>query len=176
MPSRVIYLTVDLPQEDQIQAIREQFDPLAGRVPPHVTLVFPFDSEIDTESLVDHIDRALRDLDFAYVEISLDRALIVGEFCFLPIDQGRDQIADLHDLLYDGLLEPFLSEEEDYIPHLTIGRWSNDAEIEEIRQAADSINLAPTGAIRSLILEQLHDDDSSHTEYERDLRPDTPES
>jgi 2'-5' RNA ligase len=176
MPSRVIYLTLDLPQEDQIQSIREQFDPLAGSVPPHITLVFPFESEIETDLLVEQIDQAIDELDFEYVEISLDRAIIVGQFCFLPIEEGRDQISDLHDLLYGGILETFLSEEEDYIPHLTIGRCSSEVEAEEIRLAADAINLKPTGAIRSIILERMHEDDSSHTEYERNLRPDTPET
>ena len=171
MPSRVIYLTVDLPQEDDIDSIRQRFDPLAHLVPSHITLVFPFDSEIDTANLVELIDYSVEELEFEYVEISLDRAILVGPFCFLPIDEGRDQITDLHDLLYSSILEPYLAEEEDYLPHITVGRCATGEEADEIKQAADRINLKPTGAIRSIILEHMHEDDSSHTEYERTLRP-----
>ena len=176
MPSRVIYLTVDIPQADVIQAIRERFDPLAGSVPPHITLVFPFDSEISSEALIALIDQAVAEFEFEYVEISFARAIIVKQFCFLPIDAGRDQLTELHDFLYSGILEPYLAEEEDYVPHLTIGRSSDAEEAEEIKEAAEEINLKPTGAIRSIILEQIHSDNSSHTEYERWLRPDAGDS
>jgi len=172
MPSRVIYLTVDLPQEDPLQDIRKRFDPLSDMVPPHITLVFPFDSNIETDDLIDLIDTAIEELDFDYVEISLDPAILVKEFCFFPIDEGREQIIALHDRLYDDILEPYLAEEEDYVPHITVGRCKSGDEVEEIKAAADEVERKQTGSVRSIILELMHEDDSSHTEYERKLRLD----
>jgi hypothetical protein len=33
-----------------IQNIRHQYDPLASKIAPHITLVFPFESEISSEA------------------------------------------------------------------------------------------------------------------------------
>lgn len=172
MPSRVIYLTVDLPQEDPVQEIRNRFDPLSATVPPHITVVFPFDSEIDSEDLIALIDESVEELEFEYVEISLESAIIVKEFCFFPIDAGREEIVALHDRLYSTILEPFLADEEDYVPHITVGRCKTERDIEEIKDATDEVNRKATGSVRSIILERMNDDDSSRTEYERKLRPD----
>ena len=172
MPERVIYLSVDLPQWDKIQEIRESYDPLAATVPPHITLVFPFESDIDTELLIDLIDRCVDDLEFEYIEFSLKPAILVSEFCFFPIDLGRDEITELHDMLYNDILEPYLSEEHEYIPHVTVGRTADEEEAAEIKELTDEIDLRQTGAIRSIVLERMHSDVRSTTEYERDLRPD----
>jgi hypothetical protein len=42
MSDRCIFLQAEGPGLPAIQALRERYDPLAGRVPPHLTLVFPF--------------------------------------------------------------------------------------------------------------------------------------
>ena len=172
MPQRAIFLTVDLPQADKIDAIREQFDPLAGHVPPHITLVFPFDSEIPSEDLIDLITESIEETDFSYVEISLCRAILIEGFCFFPIKTGRDEIIDLHDRLYSTILEPYLAEEHDYVPHITVGRTDEEEMVEALKKAADRVDLKKSGAVRSIILERISDDTSSVTEFELNLRPD----
>jgi 2'-5' RNA ligase len=170
--NRAIYLTVDLPQSDELQNIREAFDPLAGMVPPHITVVFPFESDIETEQLVAAIDETVEELEFTYVELSLEAAVFAKDFCMFPIRQGRDAITDLHDRLYSDLLEPFLSDEYEYIPHLTVGRVEQESDRDEIKELTDRINLDQTGAVRSIILERLDTEYTSTTLYERTLRPD----
>jgi len=45
-----------------IDAIREKYDPLAKLVRPHITLVFPFDSEITNEELEKVLESCLDDI------------------------------------------------------------------------------------------------------------------
>ena len=46
---------------DLINNIREEYDPLYNHVAPHITLVFPFLSELATGDLREHVVDALRD-------------------------------------------------------------------------------------------------------------------
>lgn len=45
-----------------IDKVREQYDPLANHVRPHITLVFPFDSDLETNRLEEHISTVLSEI------------------------------------------------------------------------------------------------------------------
>lgn len=45
-----------------IDKIREKYDPLANHVRPHITLVFPFESDIETTELKEHISTVVSDI------------------------------------------------------------------------------------------------------------------
>ena len=47
---------------DLIQKIREDYDELSSLVDPHITLVFPFNDEIDTPTLSLKIKEAIKDI------------------------------------------------------------------------------------------------------------------
>ncbi len=40
---------------DKIENIRQKHDPLFGLIPPHITIVFPFKSNISSDALNFHI-------------------------------------------------------------------------------------------------------------------------
>jgi predicted nucleic acid-binding Zn-ribbon protein len=42
-----------------IQDIRDQYDPLAHKIAPYITLVFPFESEISSNELRQHLSNSL---------------------------------------------------------------------------------------------------------------------
>lgn len=48
---RTIMIFPQFDNIDVINSIRDKYDPLAKLVKPHITLVFPFDSEITNEQL-----------------------------------------------------------------------------------------------------------------------------
>jgi hypothetical protein len=58
MTNRCILLFPDFPNIASIESIRRKFDPLAGLVRPHITLVFPFESDIGTDPLRRHVAEA----------------------------------------------------------------------------------------------------------------------
>lgn len=45
-----------------INIIREKYDPLARLVKPHITLVFPFESEMTNAELEDVLDNCLKSI------------------------------------------------------------------------------------------------------------------
>ena len=56
-----------------IKSIREKFDPLANCIEPHITIVFPFDSDISTEDLKCHFNTVLKGIKKFNVQIDLQR-------------------------------------------------------------------------------------------------------
>lgn len=57
---RAIILVPSFDNMNSIKKIREQYDPLANYIAPHITVVFPFDSEISTEELSVQFNQALK--------------------------------------------------------------------------------------------------------------------
>ena len=128
---RAIVLFPKFNSIDAIQAVRERFDPLAGYIAPHITLVFPFESALSTEELREHMSHALKGVK----RFSVQLCGITGDFregyLFLNVKRGNDPIIDLHDRLYQGVLEPFLFRKVTYCPHITVGRLEQQTEFDQ---------------------------------------------
>ena len=109
-----------------VEAVRRRFDSLAEAVPAHVTLIFPFEHDEADTALIGHIQDAAAgvpafDLELNGVMCSWDHYL------FLLVDHGADEVRDLHDRLYSGVLGPLLSDQE-FTPHVTVGRFATAGE------------------------------------------------
>ncbi len=61
MFKRCIMIFPDFENIEVINRIREKYDPLKGYVKPHITLVFPFESDISSAELHEHIKTTLCD-------------------------------------------------------------------------------------------------------------------
>lgn len=118
-----------------IDKIRECYDPLASHVRPHITLVFPFDSNIETSELKEHISSALAEIN--PFEITLNGITPVNSFrkyLFLNIQKGMDEVIELHKRLYTGILQDYYPEwlkGKDFLPHMTVGCFYNEEEFEK---------------------------------------------
>lgn len=121
MKRRVVAIFPELENADLITRIRHKFDPLAELVPPHITLVFPFESESNQSEIRSHIRNAIADMAPFHVRFSGVTGH-EGEYLFLNVKEGNDQLIALHDRLYSGLLRSFLSFEHTFVPHMTVGR------------------------------------------------------
>jgi MFS superfamily sulfate permease-like transporter len=104
MPRRAIVIFPELLEASPIFELRRRFDPLAELVPPHLTLVFPFDSELTTGQMRDHVQGSVTGIAAFPVRLSQVTGS-EGEYLFLNIKYGNDGIIALHDRLYTGLLE-----------------------------------------------------------------------
>ncbi len=125
MTTRTIMLFPEFDNMDIIHEIRRRYDPLWALVPPHITLVFPFESELTDEALRLHIREHLKGV--APFDIAMqgfrkqeDRH---GYYLFLDVINGAGEIADIHARLYRDALAPFDSGRA-YMPHMTVGRVS----------------------------------------------------
>ena len=129
-----------------IDRIREQYDPLAQHVRPHITLVFPFDSDIETKELEEHISKVISGFTpFEVVLNGITPANSFGKHLFLNIQKGHDEIVELHKRLYTGILKkyfPVWLQNGIFKPHMTVGNFDKESDFElginETRNINDS--------------------------------------
>lgn len=60
MNLRTIMIFPEFENMEVIDKIREQYDPLAKLVHPHITIVFPFDSDMSNEDLKALLEKRLQ--------------------------------------------------------------------------------------------------------------------
>ncbi|MGL5834323.1 MAG: 2'-5' RNA ligase family protein [Waterburya sp.] len=143
---------------DLIQNIRHQYDPLASKIAPHITLVFPFESEISSKTLRQHIKTSLE----GFKPFSLSLRGISheeGNYLFLNPIKGQEQIIKLHDLLYSGILKRFLSQKHDYKPHITVAHLQDslatEAAIDKLKTFDHEFTTEVNKITTEIILEDL---------------------
>lgn len=138
MNKRTIMIFPKFENINIINDIRRKYDPLVDLVPPHITLVFPFDSDLTNEELNLYIKECLSYIHPFKIELEgfskqKDR---YGNYLFLNVVQGMNIIKEIHDTLYKDKLKEF-NLGYDYIPHMTVGKLSS---IELLNKAFDAVN------------------------------------
>ena len=108
-----------LPPEP-IASFRAKHDPTARIIDPHVTLVFPVPISIDADLFEEHVRRVVSATPSFDIRLSgLEKAW--DHWLFLLVAEGRDEVVELHDALYTGILRPHLWSERPYVPHVGLG-------------------------------------------------------
>ena len=129
-----------------IDSIRDRYDPLATHVKPHITLVFPFDSDIESNVLREHISSVLANITAFEVTLKgITPENYFAKYLFLNIQKGGNEIIELHKRLYTGILENYFPKwlkGHIFLPHMTVGNFDNDDDfaiaINETRNITDS--------------------------------------
>ncbi|MGL4992317.1 MAG: 2'-5' RNA ligase family protein [Sarcina sp.] len=129
-----------------IAKIREKYDPTVKFVEPHVTLVFPFESDISSEDIKEHTINAIKNakpFELTLQGIGSDKSF--GNYIFLKITKGTEILVDLHKNLYKGILEkyyPHWPDDAPFTPHMTIGNFKTKEELadalEELKVVTDT--------------------------------------
>lgn len=147
---------------NDLMRIREQYDPNAHCIKPHMTLVFPIDAfQIDEAALIDHIDGKTQNyksfsLQFIGFEKSWDNYL------FLTTGNGTKEVITLHDGFYIGILEKFLNKDIIYIPHVTLGVFQTDLQkYNRALEKVTSLNFNTTELCDKITLIKFQDKFSS---------------
>ena len=153
--------------DEAVHRVRARFDRLATKVPCHVTLVFPFSSELARDAIAAHMAAAV--VGVGEISLSLGAPVTHDEVVHLPVLGGERQLRLLHQRLYAGLLRGFLRTDLGYFPHLTVGRCPDWNE----RQAcvAEAAAIGPlAGVADRLSCEIIEADESSTREIDVPLR------
>jgi 2'-5' RNA ligase len=123
-----------------INEIRSKYDPLAHHVRPHITLVFPFQSDISLNELKLHLENVLSKVEsFKLVMQGITPVQQFGNYLFLEIITGKEEIIDIYKRLYTDLLEsihPQWLKTGNYYPHMTIGKLATE---EEFKSAIENV-------------------------------------
>lgn len=119
---RSILIFPEIYNQHAIQQVREQYDPLASHIRPHISLVFPFDLPITNESLSTTVQQILQDrksFPVTFNKLGTDNQ----GYIWLETSYGKDKLTELHDLLYqDPLFKPLLRTDIPFFPHITLGK------------------------------------------------------
>jgi 2'-5' RNA ligase len=115
---------------EAIEAIRREHDPLSEQLPAHITLVFPFDSELSGIELADRVRQAAEPT--TAFNVTFGPVVVHDQtYLFSNISGGSDAVVGLHRVLYEHLRPLGATLIGTFVPHITVGRLSN-------RAAADS--------------------------------------
>jgi 2'-5' RNA ligase len=138
MITRTIMIFPEFENIDVINNIRKKYDPLADLVLPHITLVFPFNSELTNEELYMYLKECLNGIQPFKVELEgfSKQENKYGNGLLLNVVQGLDAIKSIHDKLYEGKLRKF-DAGNDYVPHMTVGNVSSS---ELLGKAFEDVN------------------------------------
>ena len=150
---------------EAIKNIREKYDPLTKCIAPHISIVFPFESNISTIKLKEHFNKAL----YGIKRFNVKLKDITGDFrdgyLFLNVKKGNDQIIELHDKLYSGILQSFLYKSITYCPHLTVGRVEEQIEIDDVVNLLSRFNENFETVIDKVFVESIDINEKSNIEF-----------
>ncbi|RWS44881.1 2'-5' RNA ligase family protein [Bacillus mycoides] len=162
---RTILLFLNNMSTDEIESIREIHDPLFGLIPPHITSVFPFESNISNDELKSHISNISKGI--GTIEIKFASGVTsIGDYLFLEMEQGKEQIEELHDKLHTGPLLPLLRKDIPYIPHVTVGRKESSQLATELAKDIPSFHEKLNGIIDRISVERIGENGESIIEFE----------
>lgn len=141
----VAFPSLEASDRQWMESIRSKHDPQAALIGAHFSLVFP--TLLSRRLIEAHAARVAGATE--PVKVVLRRAGVVadsiggGGHVFLMPEEGRDQITQLHDRLYEGALHPHLRKDITFRPHITMAARPTsdplDALAAEINTAARSI-------------------------------------
>lgn len=122
----------------EILSVRDRLDPLARKIPAHITLVFPFESAMSDFALETHL-RELVAQSPRFSVVFQGITAYENEYLFLNIRRGHDEVVQLHDVLYSGALAIHRVRRHTFVPHVTVGRIRSE-ELSEALEATAGVN------------------------------------
>lgn len=169
MMKRAIILFPKFKNLDAIQSVRERLDPLAHYIAPHITLVFPFESDCSTQELQSHMKNALAGVKKFPVLLQGVTGDDRDGYLFLNVKQGNDNIINLHDRLYNGVLEPFLFRKVTYCPHITVGRIDAQSAFDQALEELECFKDRFEAVIAKVYVEKIDALEQSVIEFSHEL-------
>ena len=156
---------------DFIDKIRSKYDPLAVLVRPHITLVFPFESDMTDDEIRAILEKRLEDtrrFDLALHGFGKQIEKF-GNFLFLNVTQGKGEITKIHDILYANEFMKF-NLGFPYDPHMTVGKTRTAEELNEAYEDASSCNEVFSTIVTKISVEMIGEHEESIIIIEKELK------
>lgn len=150
---RALHIFPSFSADSGVQAFRAKHDPLAQCIPPHITLLFPFEDDVGDAELVRHIEDAVQGLGNFAIGFATP-VLVDNRLIWLPVRDDEGNVAGLHARLYSGFMKKHLRPEIPYRPHVTLG-VAGESEAAELLREAQRISLVAGYRVESVILERI---------------------
>lgn len=140
---------------NSIQDFRRQNDQQHKLIAPHFTLVFAIEcnqlQQLTAE--ISGIAESTPAFNFSLAQVVVEQDHFLPRYaCFLLAEKGAQQLSQLHDRLYSGLLKSQLNHEIPFRPHLTIGHAATQSESEQLVERWEQQHRTISGSIHQLEL------------------------
>lgn len=160
------------PQFDNIEVInriREKYDPLAKVVRPHITLVFPFDSEITNKQLEVALNSCVNEKSFEIVMHGFSKQVDrFGNYLFLDMEKGNDIVENLHNKLYKEYFKAY-DLGLPYKPHITVGKMDDTQALNKAFESISGIDDRFRAVIDKISVEMIGENEESIIVIEKKL-------
>ena len=168
MTNRCIMVFPKFDNINVIDRIRDKYDPLSNFVRPHITLVFPFESDISPLELNEHIKNSLLDSRPFNLTMQGFSASVEpwSNYLFLNVTEGLQALYQLSNKLYTGILDKYQSDiyKERYCPHLTVGNLNKNIDYQSILDNLQNEKTQFMTCVNCVDVEIIGDDESSKSE------------
>lgn len=153
-------LAIFLKSNKEIEKVRKRYIINPERYSSHITLVYPFEFKNQNQLNI-HISEALKK--FKPFEISLCGIQKSAKeyYLYLLVDGGKEKIVSLHEKLNSGILANFKNDDmPQFIPHLSIGAFNSEEEIDTAMKKISKINLFLKMKVKTIQLLTINKDHS----------------
>ena len=167
---RTIMIFPEFENSESIDRIRARYDPLAGLVRPHITLVFPFEGEYSHETVARVLENRLshiRPFDISFKGIS-GRKDNFGNYLFLNMTKGDREIREIHDILYSNEFRHY-DLGFGYEPHITVGNLPSKELLDEALLKIGDLDEEFNTTVRKVSVEMIGENEESIIVYEKEL-------
>ena len=170
MNLRTIMIFPKFGNMETIDNIRNKYDPLAKLVRPHITLVFPFKSSISNEELIQILNTRLMSVKVFELKLGgiSKQEDILGNYLFLDVLQGMEELCYIHKILYDNEFKEF-DLGLPYLPHMTIGKLPTAQLLENAFNDIKSMDNTFRTIVNKISVEMIGDNEESIIVFEKEL-------
>lgn len=151
---------------DKIQEIRKKYDELYMKIMPHITLAFPFKSNISNKQLKQQlldITKNVKPFKIRCRGISFRKDERINKYyILLNIIEGEEIINEINYKIYKNILKSINTQKYNYDPHITLGTTNNLDEIIELNDEFETI-------VNSIVVEKIGENEESIIESEINL-------
>ena len=170
MSFRTIMIFLEFENMHVIDSVRDRFDPLAKLVRPHITIVFPFESDMSNEELSGILDRRLASVGPFDIEMQgfAKHSVPGGNFLLLNMTKGAEEIMKIHEELYKNEFAPHGIDFE-YDPHMTVGKFETEAALDDAFSAVMCKRDVFASTVNKISVEMIGEHEESIIILEKEL-------
>lgn len=166
MITRCVHIFPQFENIQEIENIREEFDDLFRLIDPHITIVFPFKSDLTGEQLSEEIQKQISS--FKPFRLTLNgfskKVDHYGCFLFLDVSEGVEDLKQLHYTIHEGILKAYQSPwtiDGSYLPHMTVGRFNDKVEMENAYEKMRGIIYRFSTIVNQVVVEIIGENEES---------------
>jgi hypothetical protein len=170
---RDLLLVADKDSATGVDTVRSKFDPLAKKVPTHVTLLFPEPAKLMDSSLL----KAVTTQELPSLETLTFSQVLVHDEMYLwlmPDAESRDKIVKWREIFFQHLIsgsDPH-SQGEEFLPHITLGYIPRSLTPEEAMAFAhNALTLPLTLNFEKILLEEFSENQVSTSVDSLSVKP-----